>query len=58
LRNQLFFAPPETSESQLLRTGVAVEKGTNTVISCDSPRFRERTINHLRTNFGVISAQK
>jgi hypothetical protein len=43
---------------QLAINPVAVEKGTNAVISCDSPRFRERTINHLRTNFGVISAQK
>jgi len=35
-----------------------VEKGTNTVISCDSPQFRERTINYLRRNFRAIFAQK
>jgi hypothetical protein len=37
---------------------VGVEKGTNTVISFDSLRFRERTINYLRRNFRAISAQK
>jgi hypothetical protein len=43
---------------KLVRTPVAVEKGTNTVISSDSPRFRERSLNHLRTDFWAISTQK
>jgi hypothetical protein len=43
---------------QLVKSRVAVEKGTKAVISWDSTLFRERIINHLPTKFLSISAQK
>jgi len=54
----LHFPYLANKKRKVVRTPVAVEKGTNTVISWDSPRFRERSLNHLRTHFCAISTQK
>jgi hypothetical protein len=38
---------------QLAKPGVAVEKGTNVVISVNFSLYGRRTFNNLRTNFAV-----
>jgi len=39
--------------SQLLQSGVAVEKGTKAVISVNFSVYGRRTFNNLRTNFAA-----
>jgi hypothetical protein len=39
------------TESQLLKAGVAVEKGTKAVISVNFSVYGKRTFNDLRVNF-------